>query len=140
MGTLRIDADFNGLELVAESPARYAVALDTLGTIRDLSNAGVRLAEGLPLVVWADSDENEDLEGDAVARFDRASGVWWADLTLEGYRYVPKGNRGSDLGFLCLTCRRDLALGTGARGSVPRKEVCPHCGVDIRAAIAPPGA
>src|SRR5438094_2728399 len=92
MAPRRIYADFNGLERIADSPPRYAVALDTLGTLRDLSNAGIRLREGLALLVWDESDETEDLEGDAVARFDSASGVWWADLTAEGYRYVPKHN------------------------------------------------
>src|SRR3954464_9009464 len=68
-----IYADFNGLERIVESPARYSVALDTYGTLRDLSTAGIRLTEGLELLVWDESDESEDLEGEAIARFDTRS-------------------------------------------------------------------
>lgn len=136
----RIYADFNGLERIAESPPRYSVALDTLGTLRDLSNAGIRLREGLALLVWDESDDDEDLEGDAVARFDLASGVWWADLTPDGYRYVPKHKEPEATTFLCFACRRALASGSGVSGAAPTAQVCPHCGTDIRAALAPPAA
>ena len=136
----RIYADFNGLERIAESPPRYSVALDTLGTLRDLCNAGIRLREGLELLVWDDSDESENLEGDARARFDRDSGVWWADFTAEGYRYVPKRGEPAVSSFLCPECRRDLATGSDTSPWMPRVQVCPDCGTDIRAAIAPPAA
>jgi hypothetical protein len=135
-----IYADFNGLERIAASPPRYSVALDTLGTLRDLSNAGIRLVDGLQLLVWDESDETEELEGEAAARFDLESGVWWADLMPEGYRYVPKCERAPILSFLCFGCRRDLGTGNGTGGWAPRAQLCPYCGTDIRAAIAPPAA
>ena len=116
------------------------MALDTYGTLRDLSAAGIRLTDGLELLVWDESDENEDLEGEAIARFDTVSNVWWADFGPEGYRYVPKCERPQAQQFLCLACRRELIVGTGAGGWIPRAQRCPHCGTDIRAAIAPPAA
>lgn len=50
MTTLRICADFNRLVAGPRDPARTAVVLDTFGARRDLSNAGVVLHEGLPLI------------------------------------------------------------------------------------------
>ena len=140
MSIPNIYADFNGLERIVESPARYSVALDTYGTLRDLSTAGIRLTEGLELLVWDESDESEDLEGEAIARFDARSGVWWADFKPEGYRYVPKRDRPQYSHFLCLGCRQEIIVGTGAYGWIPSAQYCQHCGTDIRAAIAPPAA
>ena len=102
-------------------------------------NAGLRLVEGLTFTVWDASDEGEDLEGDAVARFDQRTGTWWADLGPAGYRYVPAKDRRTDYRYLCVNCRRDL--GAERRSAASRAEptpVCPHCGTSRSAAIAPP--
>lgn len=136
----RIYADFNGLDYPTVAGGRLAVALDTVGTVRDLSNAGVRLVEGLTFTVWDASDETEDLEADAIARYDARTGTWWADLGPAGYRYVPAQERRIDHRYLCLTCRRDL--GEGRPSAAARAEdatVCPHCGT-LSAAIAPPAS
>jgi hypothetical protein len=138
MSLPNIYADFNGLARISESPPRYSVALDTLGTLRDLSNSGIRLVDGLQLLVWDESDELEDLEGEAVARFDAESGGWWADLGGEGYRYVPKRARSTVPGFLCLECRRELGIDGSRGGRAPRAYACPYCATDIRTAIARP--
>lgn len=140
MSLPQIYADFSGLERIVESPPRYSVALDTYGTVRDLSTAGIRLYEGVALLVWDESDECEDLEGEVVARFDSASGVWWGDFSPDGYRYVPKRDHPQADRFLCFACREEIIVGTGARGWFPKAQPCPHCGTDIRAAIAPPAA
>lgn len=137
----RIYADFNGLQHPTVAGGHLAVALDTVGTVQDLSNAGLRLVEGLRFTVWDASDEREDLEGDAVARFDQATGTWWADLGPEGYRYVPAKERYADDRCLCLNCRRDF--GAKPRSAAARAEAaptCPHCGTSRNAAIAPPEA
>jgi len=137
----RIYADFNGLDRPAVAGGHFAVALDTVGTVRDLSNAGLRLVEGLTFTVWDASDEFEDLEGDAVARFDQRTGTWWADLGPAGYRYVPAKDRRTDYRYLCVNCRRDL--GAAQRSAAARAEpvpVCPHCGTSRSAAIAPSAA
>ena len=140
MGLPYIYADFNGLVRITESTPRYAVALDTYGTLRDLSNAGIRLAEGVELLVWDESDESEDLEGEAIARFDPVSGIWWADFKPDGYRYVPSRDRPEISFFLCLACRQEMIVGTGAGGWIPTSQHCRHCGAPVTAAIAPPAA
>ena len=66
----RISADFNGLVSGVVNPARIAVVLDTYGSLRDLSNAGVVLSPGLALVAFDESDDDEDLEGHGTAQHD----------------------------------------------------------------------
>ena len=139
MPITRIYADFNGIDRPAVANGCLAVALDTVGSVQDLSNAGLRLTEGLRLTIWDASDEAEDLEADAVARYDAAAGIWWADLGEGGYRYVPAKSRGADTRFLCLICRADIASKSIARSAaVPAGKLCPHCATPISAAIAPP--
>jgi hypothetical protein len=124
-----------------ESPrdhTRSSIPLDTWGSLRDLSNAGIRLHEGLKLVIHMDSDETEDIEADAVAYFDRERKWWYAELEGE-IRDVPAYDRAVTQ-FLCVGCRADL----GPEALVPdvaitkRYVLCPRCGQSIQAAIAPP--
>lgn len=131
----RIYADFNGGMASPRDPSRWMVPLDTWGSLRDLSNAGVALREGLPLVIHADSDEDEDLEADAVACFDHDRGYWYAELEGE-IRYVPAYER-SVTRFLCLGCRADLGAEARVRAGAGGGR-CPRCGHLIRAAIAAP--
>jgi len=56
---VRIYADFNGLVDGVVNPKRTAVVLDTFGSLRDLSNAGIVLSVGLPLVAFDESDESD---------------------------------------------------------------------------------
>ena len=121
------------------APSRTIVPLDTWGSLRDLSNAGIKLHDGLKLVVHMDSDQTEDIEADAVACFDHERNWWYAELESE-IRDVPAYDR-SVTQFLCLGCRLDL----GPEALVPdgviskRYEHCPSCGQSIRSAIeAPP--
>jgi len=139
--TPRIYADFNGLCRPDRTGGRPAVALDTLGTLRDLTNAGLRLTEGLQLTVYDWSDEEEDLEARATARYDWNDSLWWAELGPDGYAYVPKRDRTTDLRFLCLGCRYDLASDPSTRGeSASQAVACPCCGTAVAAAVAPPAA
>lgn len=140
-GNLRIYADFNGLRMPEVTDGRLAVALDTLGTLRDLTNAGFRLAEGLQLTVYDWSDDEEDLEADATACYDPDGGLWWAELDPSGYQYVPKRDRATDPRFLCLGCRYDLASDPTVWGKwAPKVTACPLCGEAVGAALAPPAA
>ena len=140
-GNPRIYADFNGLHNPDRTGGRLSVALDTLGTLRDLTNAGLRLAEGLRLTVYDWSDEEEDLEAEATARYDPDAGLWWAELGPNGYEYVPKRDRAVNPCFLCLGCRYDLASDPTAWGEwTPRATACPCCGTAVTAAVAPPAA
>ena len=139
MSTARIYADFNGFETYEDG--HHAVALDTFGSLRDLTNAGLRLSDGLSLTIFDWSDEEEDLEAAATARYDRERSVWLAEFTAESFFYTPKKDRSPDDRFLCLTCRVDLATRSDAwRARMPLVEVCPHCGASTASAIAPPAA
>ena len=139
MAALRIYADYNGLAGPEGGP--LTIPLDTLGSLRDLTNAGVRLRDGTALTIVDASDGEEDLEADATARYDATADVWLAVLGPEGYRYVPSGDRTPDRRFLCLGCRRDLGRGPKAdEYGYPRVQACPDCGTPIRAAIAAPDA
>ena len=140
-GTPRIHADFNGLGNPDCTGGRLSVALDTLGTLRDLANAGLRLTEGLRIIVYDRSDEAEDLEAGAEARYDPDGRMWWAEPGPEGYGYVPTRDRATNPCFLCLGCRYDLASDPVAWDEwAPRVTVCPRCGTAVAAAIAPPVA
>jgi hypothetical protein len=120
---------------------RHAVALDTFGSLRDLTNAGVRLCNGLELTIFDASDEEEDLEAAVTVRYDAARSVWLAEFPAGTYVYVPAKDRASDERFLCLECRVDLATWSDAwRARMPLVEACPHCGASTASAIAPPAA
>lgn len=136
MTTPRIYADFNGIEPSPRDPSRDAIPLDTMGSLRDLSNAGIRLYEGCRLTVYSDSAENEDLEGDAVVFFDRERGVWSAELDEKGHRHVVSGEWPKEFLFLCLGCREPLP--PHPKASWAPVERCPRCGTPYTAAIAPP--
>ena len=137
MNTPRIYADFNGYECYEDG--RRAVALDTFGSLRDLTNAGLRLRDGLQLTIFDSSDEEEDLEAAATARYDEARRVWMAEFPAEQFAYVPKKDRSVDDRFLCLGCRIDLATWSDAwQRRMPLVELCPHCGASTASAIAPP--
>jgi hypothetical protein len=113
------------------------VVLDTFGTARDLANAGIVLREGLELVAYDWSDDEEDLEGYGTVHFDPGRRWWVAELDERGVLYVPKKDRAPVTTFLCVACRQDLApwLARGARNADTR---CPACGTPVFASIAPP--
>ncbi|MNM93325.1 hypothetical protein D3C81_1056940 [compost metagenome] len=134
---VRIYADFNGLVGGILHPERTAVVVDTFGSVRDLANAGVVLKEGLPLIVFDESDENEDLEGHGTAQYDPERGWWVVEFDELGIRYVPAGVRVSSNKFLCVHCRRvipELSSYSGFRAGAS----CSSCGTSVLAPIAPP--
>lgn len=135
----RIYADFNGLIAGVRNPARTAVVLDTFGTVRDLANAGVVLREGLELIVYDESDEDEELEGHGTAHYDPVQRWWVAELDEQGVRYVPTQARAATRAFRCVGCRRDLSAWLRARAGRSADDRCPSCFTRIFASIAPPG-
>ena len=140
-GSPRVYADFNGFREPEHAGGCPSVALDTLGTLRDLTNAGLRLVDGLRLTIYDWSDEDEDLEAEALARYDSVGALWWAELGPGGYAYVPKRDRTPDQRFLCLGCRHDLASDPEVWGEwAPRAAACPRCGTAVTAALASPDA
>lgn|SRR5690348_1577885 len=137
MSALRIYADFNGLVGGVKNPARTAVVLDTFGSLRDLSNAGQALYEGLPLVAVDWSDEHEDLEGHGTAQYDVAHNWWVVEFDERGVRYVPAGDRAVASEFLCLQCKQPIPALAEASAFQPGTK-CPSCGTSVLAAFAPP--
>lgn len=135
----RIYADFNGLMGSPRDPTRSMVPLDTWGSLRDLSNAGIKLREGTRLVIHDASDDVEDLEADATAFYDPERRWWFAELEHK-LTYVPARDRAPVASFFCLGCRADLGpeATISAGAVVQRHRDCPACGVEILAAIAPP--
>ena len=103
--------------------------------LRDLANAQLRLREGVRLIISDWSDDQEDLEADARARFDTELGMWWA-LGAEGYRYVPAAERTNDAVFLCVMCRCPLDEHIRKNGLEVGDE-CPACKTPIHAPIIP---
>jgi hypothetical protein len=139
MPITRIYADFNGLVSGPKNPERTAVALDTFASLRDLSNAGVILKEGLPLVAFDWSDDEEDLEGHGTAQFDHRRNRWVVEFDESGVRYVPAGDRRTASDFYCVNCRFELPR-LADRVTFQIDIVCPSCGTAVSAAITPPYA
>ena len=131
---MRLYADFNGIK--GRAGAGLSVALDTFETLRSLANAQLRLREGVRLIIFDWSDDQDDLEADAHARFDTELGMWWADLGAEGYRYVPAAERTNDAVFLCVMCRCPLDEHIRKNGLEVGDE-CPACKTPIHAPIIP---
>ena len=137
--TVRIYADFNGLVPGPKHPDRTAVVLDTFGSLRDLSNAGLRLRGGLALIGVDASDDDEDLEGHGTAVYDPERGWWVIAFDEVGVRYVPAGDRSVTAGFRCVACRADLTPAVTALRQGP-SPACPTCATPLDAALAPPPA
>ena len=135
MRPTRIYADFNGLVHGPRNPQRIAVVLDTFGSLRDLSNAGVILREGLPLIAVDWSDDAEDLEGHGTAQYDRANKWWVVEFDEVGVRYVPAADRSPANVFLCVKCKHPLSVDAA---TFDPGASCPVCGTSVRAAYAPP--
>jgi hypothetical protein len=70
-----IYADFNNAD------PRGCLRLNCVGTIQDLSRQGVRLREGLPLLL-----HDEELEADGEAHFSSDEGVWVAVIDWQRVR------------------------------------------------------
>lgn len=134
---VRIYADFNGLVGGVVNPERTAVVLDTFGSVRDLSNAGIVLAAGLPLVAYDESDDSEDLEGHGAAQYDLRRRRWVVEFDEQGVRYVPRVGQVSEALFRCVSCRLPVpGVAYNTLGSPGLS--CPNCGTSVAAAIAPP--
>jgi DNA-directed RNA polymerase subunit M/transcription elongation factor TFIIS len=133
----RIYADFNGIQGSPRNTSRSAVPLDTYGSLRDLTNLGVKLIDGLQLTICDWSDEEEDLEAHASVYFEWKRKRWIAEIDEAGVLYVPASNRESNEDFFCMNCKNNLNAyfqKNGRREDMP----CPTCGSIITEAIAPP--
>ncbi len=131
----RIYADFNGMFESTRYVNRHAIALTTMGSLRELSNSGLVLKEGMKLIVYMDSDETEDIESDAEVYFSREYNQWYAELVGE-IRDVPTQQMSFD-DFKCVSCKTQLHTYIKENG-LKIGDVCPNCGVLIHKAIEPP--
>lgn len=132
----RIYADFNGIQDSPRDPSLRVVPLDTLGSVKDLATAGIRLREGTRLVIHDRSDEDEDLDADTVVWFHHGAGVWLAEFGEDDFRYVPTRHQAPPRVALCVTCRAPLPPHPAADWQPV--EVCPGCGTPFAHPIAPP--
>jgi DNA-directed RNA polymerase subunit RPC12/RpoP len=139
VSALRIYADFNGLVAGPKNPTRTAVVLDTFGSLRDLSNAGVVLSEGLPLIAVDASDDHEDLEAHGTAQYDKNHRWWVVEFDELGVRHVPGGSRNSDAKFQCVKCETPFPFNDPQNAFQPGVK-CQHCGTSVLAAYDPPAA
>jgi len=140
---MRIYADFNEQIDPGGGGRPGLVLLDPLGTLRDLCAAKLKLREGLVLTLYTDSDENEDLEIEATARWisdagATAGGYWVGEFIPENFREVPKSPRESVSNwFPCSVCGANLA-GMMARSGLSLATCCSDCGARVYAPIAQP--
>ena len=137
MNQLRIYGDFHRIFSSPRNSDREGVSLDRYGSLRDLSNAGVRLKEEMELTVFDWSDENEDIEVHCKVYYDWQREFWLAEFDERGIVDVPKGERKTETEFLCLGCRNNLKDYFSKHGRNPETK-CPTCGTLITEAIAPP--
>lgn len=132
---MRIYADFNGLERSTDS-SRQFVPLDTYGSLCALARAKIILANGTKLTIYSDSSETEDLEANAVARFESELNCWVAEIDDDGIRGVPtQGQKSSSL--VCVACEKELDQHLAQPGQ-SEKALCPACGTQVHLPILPP--
>jgi len=64
------------------------------GTKQDLDRLGIALEEGMGVIVYSDSDNEEDLEADGIVRYGIIPGTstpcWYADARGSEIRYVKR--------------------------------------------------
>lgn len=136
IGTMRIYADFNGLQGSPNAPAVEWVPLDTWGTLCDLTVAGIILTEGMRLTIYSDSSEEEDLEADTVARYSRELNCWVAEIDSSGIREaLTRGHEVKQL--VCVACKKALDGFVREQG-LNDKTRCPSCGTIVHLPILPP--
>ena len=133
---MRIYADFNGLHRSPHRSNKQIVPLDTFGSLCDLAHAGIVLAEGAKLTIFDQSDEEEDLEADAIASFDTTLQCWVAEIDAKGIRDVP-AQGAKRQGLVCVACRNDLEAFVAKEG-LSQNSCCPACEVPVLSPILPP--
>ncbi len=129
----RIYADFNGKQGSSCDEKLEAIPLDTYGSLRDLTNLQIKLKEGMVLVVYMDSDENEDIEADSTVYYDYQQKWWMAEIDAKKIRDVLQ-HRDGDNRFLCFECRNNLEPFFEKHGRTLDTK-CPYCGLSILYAV-----
>ncbi len=134
MNKPKIYADFNAALPTERDDESYVIPLTTYGSLRELSNLGLCLRDGLELIVYMDSDENEDIEADAVVRYSTKYKCWLAVIHGE-IRDVPITNNEFST-FCCSKCKYELY--PIIKNGLNIGDTCPKCNTPIHSVIAPP--
>ena len=133
----RVYADFNAIEYsgdasIAEMP------LTGFGTLASLASQGVRLHEGMSLVLF----EPDDIECAATVHFDRSrtdpagrQGEWVARFDHRTVRDFPQTGEGVPLQHPCIVCGVPFF---GERRARAYTDVCVNCGASVMEPMLPP--
>jgi hypothetical protein len=140
MTTPHVYADFNALPNARSQPGSAMVRMEitALGTIRSLARQGLRLYEGMSVLLF----EPRDIQCLAKVYFDPSlsdpagrAGAWVAELdpgVIEDSLLEDP-----DAGHPCLSCGYDLAEYL-ARMGCNYTQSCPQCETSIMAPLAKP--
>ena len=130
-------ADFNGIRISRQTNNSHVVPLDTYGTLKGLTNQKIRLKEGMELVIYMDSADDEDLEAKSIVHFDPSNQFWVAEINKDDILYVPGHQEWHQEEFLCFQCRKNLEPFFEKHGR-NKQTCCPDCGFSIFYPISPP--
>lgn len=136
MSLPRIYADFNAIEYLTDERPMAQMALTGYGTLGSLARQGLRLAEGMTLLLY----EPNDIECEAVVHFQRSRrdpagrvGAWVARLDHRNIRACT--HPGESFGqHPCIVCGRDFMDHLHTRNYT---EICTGCGASIMEPMAP---
>jgi hypothetical protein len=78
MAIPHVSVDFQNADPVGR------IRLNTVGTVESLSRSGVRLANGLSVVV-----HDDELEADGVVSFSAEEKIWVATINWDAIRQLP---------------------------------------------------
>ncbi len=136
MSVPNVYADFNGLlQVVRKQGSVVWMPITGYGTLRSLARQGLRLSEGMSLILF----ESSDIQCQAVAHFDPLlkdpagrMGAWVAILNEDE---IEQSVLLEDLSsaHLCIMC--GVPFGAGASTYT---ECCSNCGASVMAPLAPP--
>ena len=137
--SMRIYADFNGIESPSEDAAQCLLDLTGYGTLASLSLQQIRLHEGMSLTLF----DPDGLEVEAVALFDESkvgkdshSSGWLAKFKCSLIKECTPVLHDFDK-HLCFKCRRDLKSHLLEVGQ-QYKEICPYCETSVMFPLLPP--
>ena len=127
----RVYADFNGCY---KGDSYDLVELDVFGTLADLHYQQIALTEGLELMAWDESDDDEDLEAVGTCHFHQIGRPHWCLHFPSGsLSYVPRRNQLAPP-LLCFRCRHQIA----EPSQHPEVQNCPSCGLSLHFPWQPP--
>lgn len=100
----RLYPDFNGYR---RGTATHPVELDTFGTLVDLHYFKIRLTDGLEIMAWDQSDDEEDMEVIGQCRYHSSAGRsgWCVHFPPDSLVYVPRRADSVHHPFVCFQCR-----------------------------------